>query len=247
MLQYNIQATLLDRVLSGAQLFPPGCSPWVAPAFPNNEQACGPMEIKRRRALGPKSVLAGGKTELIDDIEHVNNNLITQTSSEGIFFKACWCQQYSDTEEEMKAVSCQNTSTLFCSATDFCVFIKCSISHTCKSCHLAVCHKSCHLGVRQSAAFGELNRSFKESWIQIYQPHTLPGMVRIKGINTGVKWDTNIKFNVQSFRKQIERTRLDWTEGFHRVGQWAVHAEMGLWLKSISLRCHPRDGQQEQI
>lgn len=44
------------------------------------------MEIKRRRALGPKSVLAGGKTDLIDDIEHVNNNLITQTSSEGIFF-----------------------------------------------------------------------------------------------------------------------------------------------------------------
>lgn len=75
------EVTLLGRVLSGAH-FP---SMWVAAAFPSNVQAQSPTEIKGWRALGPKSVPAGGKTDLIDNIGHVNNNLIIQVSSVGIF------------------------------------------------------------------------------------------------------------------------------------------------------------------
>lgn len=68
----NIYVTAGKRAVRGAafrrRLFSVG-GPCIV-------QACSPSEIKGWRPLGPKSVPAGGKSDLLDDIEHVNNNLI---------------------------------------------------------------------------------------------------------------------------------------------------------------------------
>lgn len=72
MLPHNIQVAAGKRIVGGTA-FPRRS---LSVGGPCSAQPWSPAEIKGWRALGPKSVPAGGKADLTDDIEHVNNDLV---------------------------------------------------------------------------------------------------------------------------------------------------------------------------
>lgn len=73
MLQYNVYVTAGSVLSVRGAAFPCRLLSMGGPCI---VQAYSPSEIKGWRPLGPKSAPAGGKSDLLDDIEHVNNNLI---------------------------------------------------------------------------------------------------------------------------------------------------------------------------
>lgn len=71
---HTTKAIWLGSCLLGPSGFSPsGCSPGVV----LQQHVCrGTAEMKEGSVVGPKLAPAGGKTDLIDDMEHLNNLLI---------------------------------------------------------------------------------------------------------------------------------------------------------------------------